>query len=274
MSQVEKILTKIESIVENANKTNSSNDKDTGTNDKRDEIIYDGEWVYKDVYPKFKLKDDTPEFSYHLLHYLNNIKKDNALIVLPGFSNKSRDWTFGRINRWIKQMGEFQVYSDIIIFDFNEIKKLINEQNFGEGAMKNFYSEKIDHKISMHLNHILNKLDFKNVNLIGRSAGAGVAMVLSSLNKGVSRLSLACPGWNEGTINPLIEKINNGKKIMINIYHSKKDTRIKPEETKELSLLLEKNSINHVYEELDINEIRGHAFHHRIYDKLIYDLFK
>ena len=73
MSQVEKILTKIESIVENANKTNSSNDKDTGTNDKRDEIIYDGEWVYKDVYPKFKLKDDTPEFSYHLLYHYPSI---------------------------------------------------------------------------------------------------------------------------------------------------------------------------------------------------------
>ena len=120
---------------------------------------------------------------YHLLHHTNNNKKDNSLIILPGFSSKSFYWTFGRMNKFIINFDNFKKYSDIIIFDFHEIKPLINKENFGEDPLKNFYKDKIDHIISEHVNHILNKLNFKNISLIARSAGGGIAIYLSSLHR-------------------------------------------------------------------------------------------
>ena len=58
MAQVENILTKIESLVQEANTTNTSEESKTGTNDRRDYILMEDSinWKYKDVYPKFKLK--------------------------------------------------------------------------------------------------------------------------------------------------------------------------------------------------------------------------
>ena len=228
MSQVENILTKIESLVQEANTTNTSEESKTGTNDRRDYILMEDSinWKYKDVYPKFKLKDGTPEFSYHLLSYKNNESKDNALIILPGFSSKSRDWTFGRMNRFINQIEDLKIYSEIIIFDFHEIKPLMKEEYFGENPMKNFYDENMDHVIAGHLNHILNKLEFKNYNIIGRSAGAGISIVLSSINDKVSKLFLACPGWNEKGVKKLVEKFEDDKIIEIKIYHSIKRSTI------------------------------------------------
>ena len=276
MSQVENILTKIESLVQEANTTNTSEESKTGTNDRRDYILMEDSinWKYKDVFPKFKLKDGTPDFSYHLLSYKNNDSKDNALIILPGFSSKSRDWTFGRMNRFINQVEDLKIYSEIIIFDFHEIKPLMKEEYFGENPMKNFYDENMDHVIAGHLNHILNKLEFKNYNIIGRSAGAGISIVLSSINDKVSKLFLACPGWNEKGVKKLVEKFEDGKIIEIKIYHSIKDTHINPDETKELSQLLNNYDIKHSYEPLIIEDQKGHAFHHRIYEKLVKDLFK
>lgn len=60
----------------------------------------------------------------------------------------------------------------------------------------------------------------------------------------------------------------------IKIYHSIKDTYIHPEETEQLSVLLYKHDVKHSYEPLKIEEIDGNAFHHRIYEKLVQDLFK
>ena len=93
MSQVEHILTKIEHLVLDANNTNTSDNPGKGTNDRRDYISMEDskKWNYKDVFPKFKLKDITPEFSYHLLNYNISDSLDNALVILPGFSSKSRD---------------------------------------------------------------------------------------------------------------------------------------------------------------------------------------
>jgi len=276
MSQVEHILTKIEHLVLDANNTNTSDNPGKGTNDRRDYISMEDskKWKYKDVFPKFKLKDGTPEFSYHLLNYNISDSLDNALIILPGFSSKSRDWTFGRINRFINEIENMKNYSDIIIFDFHEIKPLMKEEYFGENPMKNFYEENIDHVIAGHLHHILNKLGFNNYHLIGRSAGAGISIVLSSMNDKVSKLYLACPGWNEKGVEKLVQKFRNDKVFEIKIYHSIKDTYIHPEETEQLSVLLSKHDVKHSYEPLEIEEIDGNAFHHRIYEKLVKDLFK
>ena len=63
------------------------------------------------------------------------------------------------------------------------------------------------------------------------------------------------------------------KVIKIKIYHSIKDTYINPDETKELSQLLNNYDIKHSYEPLIIEDQKGHAFHHRIYEKLVKDLF-
>ena len=96
----------------------------------------------------------------------------------------------------------------------------MKEEYFGENPMKNFYDENMDHVIAGHLNHILNKLEFKNYNIIGRSAGAGISIVLSSINDKVSKLFLACPGWNEKGVKKLVEKFEDDKIIEIKIYHS------------------------------------------------------
>lgn len=228
------------------------------------------------IIPKFKLKDGTPEFSYHLLSYKNNDSKDKALIILPGFSSKSRDWTFGRMNRFINQIENLKIYSEIIIFDFHEIKPLMNAENFGDNGEKpmvNFYKQNMDHVIAGHLNHILNKLEYKNYDIIGRSAGAGISIVLSSINDNVTKLFLACPGWNEKVVKKLVEKFEANKIIEIKIYHSISDIYINPTETEELSKLLHNNNIKHYYEPLKIEDKDGHAFHHRIYEKLVKDLF-
>lgn len=279
MAQVENILTKIERLILDANNTNTSDDSGKGTGDDRDKILMEDSinWKYKDVFPKFKLKDGTPEFSYHLLSYKNNDSKENALIVLPGFSSKSRDWTFGRMNRFINQVEGLKIYSEIIILDFHEIKPLMNVENFGDNGEKpmvNFYKQNMDHVIAGHLNHILNKLGFSNYDVIGRSAGAGISLVLSSLNDRVTKLFLACPGWNEKGLELLIKKIKDGKDIKIGIYHSSKDTYINPEETKKLSDKLISNGIENIYKELNIDDKIGHAFHHRIYQDMIVDLLK
>lgn len=57
MSQIENILTKIESLVEEANTTNTSEESKTGTNDRRDYIsMEDSEkWKYKDVFRYLKV---------------------------------------------------------------------------------------------------------------------------------------------------------------------------------------------------------------------------
>lgn len=272
-----KIKTKIEYLIDGANKNNKSKNENKGTGDDRDQIEYNEDiiWKYKNIYPKFILKEGTPEFMYHLLQYKNDNSNSKALVILPGFSEKSRDWTFGRINRFINSKEKLKEYSDIIIFDFNEIKPLMNEQNFGKDSMKNFYKEKIDNNIGKNLNHILNSFKFSDINLIGRSAGGGLAIYLSSLNEKISKLYLACPGWNNDTVNPLLEVINNNKKkLEIKLYHSKKDTYIKISESHKLNKIFNDNNISHTYKELEINDKEGNAFHHRIHEVLIDDLIE
>ena len=80
MAQVENILTKIERLILDANNTNTSDDSGKGTGDDRDKILMEDSinWKYKDVFPKFKLKDGTPEFSYHLLDMLSPINKQKS----------------------------------------------------------------------------------------------------------------------------------------------------------------------------------------------------
>ena len=96
MSQVEHILTKIEHLVLDANNTITSDNPGKGTNDRRDYISMEDskKWKYKDVFPKFKLKDGTPEFSYHLLNYTYKMSKSDT-------ANPIKIQRFFKVFKWV-----------------------------------------------------------------------------------------------------------------------------------------------------------------------------
>ncbi|VVU95243.1 hypothetical protein CPAV1605_968 [seawater metagenome] len=188
--------------------------------------------VYQDETHPIKLYGE--EINYSLFKYSNDNPVKRELIVIPGFSKKSICWTIGRINHFLDKLKSD--FSDIVIFNLEDLKEKYTKIT-DNGVPK--YD--ILTKIGYQLNKIVKHMGFKNISLLGRSAGGALAIVIATLNTDVKGLNLACPGFEDRMIVDLIATERN---IPIRIGWAKEDTKIpitKGYKLKEMLEFSEKN---------------------------------
>lgn len=258
----------LEDFRKNANAINQS-EKGVG-NDSDNVSESDLEkWKYYDIVPKFnlKFKDESKEYGFRLLKYF---LKENGqpMLIIPGYSDKSGQWTFGRINKFI-QNGLFDQknISSVYIILFVGLKEIITDFI----GQDNFYKSDLPYKISKDIDKIIRspKLQLNNLVLVGRSAGGSHALNIAE-NNYVSSLHLACPGYNE----IVIESFNkSNRKIPISVYWSINDRYInlkdKDKGLEKLKELLNQEINDYVYDYID-NTNNGE--NHRIPPELIKNL--
>jgi len=261
-------ITTLEDFRKNANAINQS-EKGVG-NDSDNVSESDLEkWKYYDIVPKFnlKFKDESKEYGFRLLKYF---LKENGqpMLIIPGYSDKSGQWTFGRINKFI-QNGLFDQknISSVYIILFVGLKEIITDFI----GQDNFYKSDLPYKISKDIDKIIRspKLQLNNLVLVGRSAGGSHALNIAE-NNYVSSLHLACPGYNE----IVIESFNkSNRKIPISVYWSINDRYInlkdKDKGLEKLKELLNQEINDYVYDYID-NMNNGE--NHRIPPELIKNL--
>lgn len=151
--------------------------------------------------------------NFEALHFEIDQSKRKTLIILPGFSGDSLKMTISRFYKYldiIKNKG----YSDVYIFNFTCIGGKEKKDFVGNLKCSNLQSilnYKIDNmykKISSHLKNQIIKKKWKNISLLGRSAGGGLSLHLVFTYKlKVNQLNLATPGFDCN--NEILDKIKN-----------------------------------------------------------------
>ncbi len=174
--------------------------------------------AYEDETIPIKLYGE--EINYSLFKYSNDNEVKRQLIVIPGFSKKSICWTIGRINYFLDRLKSD--FSDIVIFNLEDLK-----DKFEKITSKGISKYDILTKVGYQLNKIIKHMGFKNISLLGRSAGGALAIVIATLNEDVKGLNLACPGFEDQMI---LDYIKTGKNIPIRIGWATEDKKI-PKET-------------------------------------------
>lgn len=254
---------KLNSVIEESNKINSSN---KGTGDDFD-IIYKNDPMTKAKIKYIKSKDpfllNDKEITYRLIQLSLN-ESGKKLIVIPGFSKKSYSWTIGRINRFLKDYSsKFIIYSDVYIFMLDEVKLLQKEL-----GTKEFYKNKINYQVGNHINAMISSL-FKNdeISIIGRSAGGDISLMLR--NENIKDLHLA----SVGTSNEVLENFLNSEiNIPFKLYFHNNDDTVPIEEAEErIKLIKDIGYSNWVYTVIYNND-KTSGKTHRIHKELIYNL--
>lgn len=252
--------------------TNIINESDKGIGNESDNISKSDleKWKYYDIVPKFNLKweEKVYEYGFRLLQY--NLKDEGyPMLVIPGYSDKSGQWTFGRVNKFI-QNGLFDQknISSVYIILFVGLKQIITDVI----GQDNFYVSDLPYKISKDIDKVIRspKLELKNLVLVGRSAGGSHALNIAE-NDYVDSLHLACPGYNE----VVIKSFNNsGRKLPISVYWSINDRYInlkdKDKGLDKLKELLNQEINEYVY---DYITDESHGKNHRIPSELVENLF-
>ena len=191
------------------------------------------------------------------------------------------------MNKYINELGKeyLKQYADVYIINLENVKPI--------KSANPTLREQLDQGITKNVDTIIKLLKLKNVSLLGRSAGGGIAIRLA-INKYIVGLNLACPGHkstgmeefinyhklNKTKQSSKITKKENNKKlskdnkklIPIVISWSKEDPRISIEEGYKMKKQLE--AIN--YPKFKFIELSTgsnlESVNHRIHPELIKSL--
>jgi len=214
-------------FIDACNKTNSENLEDPLEVIVRDQI--DPElfnWNHREfgeytIFPSNEKLKRKLIISY--LHQGDNTNR-KSLVIIPGFSDDSFAWTVGRINQFYNKLRE--KYSDIYIFDNSSIGKIPFELSSLGIPQPMTYEEIV--KIYIDLFH---KIGFSEpIDILGRSAGGGVAIMLS-LNQPITRINnlyLASAGFD---FDYMKSRIKGSIKRNVVISHSVNDKKIRMEDS-------------------------------------------
>ena len=249
-------------------KCNTINSSNEGRENDTENVDFD-KIIWK--YYKIELKDDKkftvlekPLDFYLIKTTLND--GGRPLFVIPGYSDKSICWTIGEMNRYIVTMPEcFKEYSDIYLINLENVKDI------QKGADKSERNQ-LDADVTECVNMIINRLDLKNISLLGRSAGGGVCILLATMNMNVVGLNLACPGGRKDSIDDFIRN-RSSNPIPIHICHTFEDTTIKIEDSYQIRDKLREDYIKQGKNLLKFIEIStGYTepgINHRVQEELI-----
>lgn len=172
------------------------------------------------------------KINFEVLHFeTNNLSKTKSLIILPGFSSDSLKMTISRFYKYqdlVKEKG----FTDVYIFNFTGIGGKEKKNFNGDLKCSNIQSilnYKIDtmyKKIASHLKNQIIKQKWKNISLLGRSAGGGLSLHLVFTNKLIiNHLSLASPGFNcDIGILEKIKKYSN-KELNLKLFWAEHDKK-------------------------------------------------
>ena len=213
-----------------------------------------------------KVKSEEKYYRFKLLT-CELSKTGKPILVIPGYSSKSIHWTFGRINKFIKD-GKFKDknISTINIIFFDGLKDIVKKIGLQE-----FYSSDLPFQVSNHIDKVIKSQNLdNNLILIGRSAGASHALNLAE-NNYIDSLHLACPGYDKKTIESFNEK--SRKDLVVSVYWSINDRYIDlNDEVKGLTnliILLNRPVKSFIYTYI---KDESHGKNHRIPPELIKDL--
>ena len=178
---------------------------------------------------------------------------------------KSISWTIGRISYYLdKYPNKFKIFSEIIIFDFHELKKnKVITDNLAEGS-------KI---ISNHLDKIIRNINKENkkVSILGRSYGGGIGIRLAE-NDYVYGLNLASPGHDSSI--GLSELLKKRDDLEIRICSTKEDKKVHIKEIIRMINQLYDNNYKDEYFDFEIFSMKPYEdfTNHRIHDWSIQNL--
>ena len=221
-------------------------------------------WKYK----KIDTHGDQKFFEDNESYYIYNKKLNdngNLLVILPGLSMKSISWTIGRISYYLdKYPDKFKIFSEIIIFDFHELKKnKVITDNLAEGS-------KI---ISNHLDKIIRNINKENkkVSILGRSYGGSIGIRLAE-NDYVYGLNLASPGHDPKI--GLSELLKERDNLEIRICSTKEDEKVHIKEIIRMINQLYDINYREEYFNFEIFSIKPYEdfTNHRIHDWSIKNL--
>lgn len=154
----------------------------------------------------------------------NNL--ENNLIVIPGYSNKS----FLSMLKIVMKSLLFNNYCVYVLCWGLTIKQLSDDITKDITDQSEQY--KINEEFRIELAKILNKIlrssnfESKNLNLLGKSAGGGIAIHISGMNEMIKKLLLCCPATTYGC-KPLV----NRKDLEIYLSWNQDDPMIKISES-------------------------------------------
>lgn len=200
---------------------------------------YDGDYEIKDLIWKIekieKIMDYIIDnvtykigFNFIKLENTNKTRNEKPLFCLPGFSLQSLGWTVSRISKYYQDVFNLG-FSDIYIFDFTAIggdneKGTVIQSVVKEKLGGQFIDEMYKEIAGFIKNKIL--VEYNNLSILGRSAGAGLSLhlVLSHKLK-VNGLNLACPGVNIKAIKQKIFEYEN-KNLPIRMCFAPRDKKL------------------------------------------------
>jgi hypothetical protein len=230
MNNLEKLLFSEENNLENlrndSNETNSNPSKGVGDNSEEIKEVDLKNWnFYENITREndengYFLKIDTKKYYKYKLLQHNISETGHNLLIIPGYSAKSGQWTFGRINKFINDgLFKRKKISSINIILFDGLKSIIDEL-----GVRKFYDSTLPFEVSKHIDDVIKKFKInKNLILIGRSAGASHALNIAE-NDYVISLNLACPGYDIKTLESFNK--NSKKDLFVSVYWSSKDRKI------------------------------------------------
>ena len=224
--------------------------------------IFLQQWRYIKNEP---LKSEIPEIKFNVdfnFYHYGDKSNQKVLVVFPGFSTQSLQYTIGRINN-LKDIILAKGFSDIYIFDYKTINKVpIN--------LKNIYNIPFELTCRIFSNHIKKILEkFTNLSLLGTSAGAGLAIQVGFDIKQTKGLYITCPGFETMDVVKSIKENPDKKNLPIRMSWSKEDQKINISEGYKLENIFKKYKINN-FKFLKLSSGKKEdVYNHRIHPEII-----
>ena len=169
--------------------------------------------LIKDKYEILTVSHPKIEENYGTISILK-IKLDNPndepLVVFCGYSNNSFQTGLNILMKGIDHLKKN--YSVIYVFCWGSTLKTLSE-TYAEHAKNQEEKYKLNDELKIKLANVIDKIlrspemDLKNFTLLAKSAGAGLAIFVASINMEIKKLCIACPGITAGG-KPLDKRID------------------------------------------------------------------
>ena len=208
---------------------------------KIDKKIVDCHWLKKEIpnglqnYLKvdadFDFTLDKKEEDVKVNYYVNHMKINNRrgpanyLVIIPGYSVKSFCWDVESVLQYQSILVE-KGFTDVLIFNLGGCKE--PKSKFSKVGKRDELDQLITKYVKMCLVEAFNFTEKTNCALLGRSAGGGIAIRLSSdkNNTFIKKLYLMAPGHDNTGLSGFLSGVGKDKKIPVRIGWVECDNKV------------------------------------------------
>jgi hypothetical protein len=181
----------------------------------------------KDIYEIVTVSHPKIEENYGIISIVK-VKLDNSkaepLVVFPGYSNNSFETGFDKVLSGFDTIKKN--YSVMYYFCWGSTLKKLSD-TYADHGKDDDEKFKLNDELKIKVAHVADKIlrspemELKNFSLLAKSAGAGIAIYVTSMNMEIKKLYIACPAITAG-MSPLSKR----KELPIKLSWNEDDNKI------------------------------------------------